>query len=91
MNGNNIMGVTLTRYSGDIDRVFIKHSLATKHRELSWYKLCRYMVTGGITRARFYYHGLTLITAWRSNYTHYYVWVEITFPFLNFNGATVEG
>ena len=28
--------------------------------------------------------------AWISNYTHYNVWDEITYPFLNFNGATVE-
>ena len=38
----------------------------------------------------FYLHGLTLIPAWISNYTHYNVWDEITYPFLNFNGATVE-
>ena len=25
-----------------------------------------------------------------SNYIHYTVWDEITYPFLNFNGATVE-
>ena len=42
------------------------------------------------TWARFYLHGLTLIPAWISNYTHYNVWDEITYPFLNFNGATVE-
>ena len=30
------------------------------------------------------------IPAWISNYTHYNVWDEITYPFLNFNGATVE-
>ena len=28
--------------------------------------------------------------AWISNYIHYNVWDEITYPFLNFNGATVE-
>ena len=33
---------------------------------------------------------LTLITAWISNYIHYKVWDEITYPFLNFNGCTVE-
>ena len=33
---------------------------------------------------------LTLIQARISNYTHYNVWDEITYPFLNFNGATVE-
>ena len=38
----------------------------------------------------FYKHGLTLIPAWISNYIHYNVWDEITYPFLNFNGATVE-
>ena len=38
----------------------------------------------------FYYHGLILIPAWISNHIHYKVWDEITYPFLNFNGATVE-
>ena len=38
----------------------------------------------------FYQHGFTLIPAWISNYIHYKVWGEITYPFLNFNGATVE-
>ena len=34
--------------------------------------------------------GLTLIPPWISNYIHYKVWGEINYPFLNFNGATVE-
>ena len=42
------------------------------------------------TWAPFHKHGLTLISAWISNYIHYNVWDEITNPFLNFNGATVE-
>ena len=42
------------------------------------------------TWAPFYLHGLTLISAWLSNYIHYKVWGEITYPFLNFNGAIVE-
>ena len=33
---------------------------------------------------------LHLIPAWISNYIHYNVWDEITYPFLNFSGATVE-
>ena len=33
---------------------------------------------------------INLIPAWISNYIHYNVWDEITYPFLNFNGATVE-
>ena len=38
----------------------------------------------------FYQHGLTLIPAWIINYIHCKVWDEITYPLLNFNGATVE-
>ena len=33
---------------------------------------------------------LILIPAWIGNYIHYEVWDEITYPFLNFNGATIE-
>ena len=38
----------------------------------------------------FYKHGLTLIPAWISNHMSSKVLDEITYPFLNFNGATVE-
>ena len=38
----------------------------------------------------FYWDDLTLISAWISNHIHYKVWGEITYPFPNFNGATVE-
>ena len=31
-----------------------------------------------------------LIPAWRSNNIHHELWDEITYPFSNFNGATVE-
>ena len=34
--------------------------------------------------------GLTLIPAWINSYIRYNVWNEITYPFLNFSGATVE-
>ena len=40
------------------------------------------------TRGHFYYQRLTLIPAWISNYIHYKLWGEITYPFLNFNGST---
>ena len=40
--------------------------------------------------APFSSHGLTSIPAWISNYIHYKQWHEITYPFLNFNGCTVE-
>ena len=34
--------------------------------------------------------GLTLIRAWISNYIYHEIWDEITYPFPNFNGTTVE-
>ena len=43
-----------------------------------------------ISMGPFYQHGLTLFLAWISNYTHYNVYDEIIYPFINFNGATVE-
>ena len=33
---------------------------------------------------------LTLIPAWIGNYIHSNVWDVIIYPFLNYNGATVE-
>ena len=41
-------------------------------------------------RGQFYQHGLTLIPAWISNHIYFELWDEITYPFLNFNGCTVE-
>ena len=38
----------------------------------------------------FYWQSLTLIPAWISKYMPGKGWSEITYPFLNFNGATVE-
>ena len=38
----------------------------------------------------FYEHGWTLIAPWINHYIHFNVWDAITYPFLNFNGATVE-
>ena len=43
-----------------------------------------------MTKAPFYYHDLTLISAWINNHMASKVWDEIAYPFLNFNGATVE-
>ena len=33
---------------------------------------------------------INLIPTWISSYIHYKVWGEIIYPFLNFNGATVD-
>ena len=37
-----------------------------------------------------FFHGSTLMTAWSDKYTHYKMWDEITYPFLNCNSCTVE-
>ena len=34
---------------------------------------------------------LTSVPTWISNYIHYIVWDEITYPFPDFNGVTIEG
>ena len=43
-----------------------------------------------MTRDPFYQRDLTLIQVWINNHTPSKVWDEITYPFPNFNGATVE-
>ena len=45
-----------------------------------------YFVLYGIYVASLHF---ALVLAWISNYIHYKVWDEITYPFLSFNGATV--
>ena len=42
------------------------------------------------TSSALYQEGLTLIPAWISNHLSSKMWDELTYPFLNFNGATVE-
>ena len=41
-------------------------------------------------RGAFCYHGLTSIPLWVSSYMHHKVRDEITYPFPNFNGTTIE-
>ena len=42
------------------------------------------------TTGVFYQYGITLISAWISNYIHDKMWDEITNPFPNLNNGTVE-
>ena len=51
---------------------------------------CRFANYKPDTSNSIYKHGLTLITAWISNHMPSNMWDEITYPFLNFNGCTVE-
>ena len=41
-------------------------------------------------RGPFYQHGVSVIPPWISDYIHYKVWDEFTYPFTNFTGATIE-
>ena len=59
-------------------------------KDLSWNFQNRRDIAQGTIWAPFYWHGLTLIPAWISNHLPGKVWDEITYPFLNFNGCTVE-
>ena len=45
---------------------------------------------GKISRGYFYWHGLTLIPAWISNHIPSKMWDEITYPFPNITGPTIE-
>ena len=42
------------------------------------------------SRGPFYQHGLTLISAWISNYISSKVWEEITYPFQNISRTPVD-
>ena len=53
---------------------------------LVWWNLW----TNNANCGTFYEHGLTLIPAWISNHMIGNVWGPIAYPFLNFNGCTVE-
>ena len=54
------------------------------------FALLYFVVISLVCRGPFYWCGLTWIPAWISNYIHYKVWDEITYPFPNFNSCTVE-
>ena len=61
------------------------HSL--KHHEQFIYN---YEVASGVvTSGPFHQHGLALMSAWITNHMHSKVWENITYPFTNFNSATI--
>ena len=51
---------------------------------------CNNTAMDNYTIGPFYQHTSTLIPAWISNYFHHKIWDETTYPFPNFNRATVE-
>ena len=60
------------------------HTSIFSIKELTWVK-----ALFAVTRGPFYWHGLTLIPTWISYHMSRKVWVEITYPFPNFNGCTI--
>ena len=56
-----------------------------EHINAAWKTFYMYWVLGPLLLTWF-----NLIPVWISNHIHYHVWDKITYPFLNFNGATVE-
>ena len=65
-------------------------SQVTNDMALNWYETNPSVSYNKMTRVPLYWYGLILIPAWINNHFHYEVWDDITYPFLNFNGATVE-
>ena len=61
------------------------HNLWTVRPEMN---LCILYKISIVPKGTFYQHILTLIPAWICNYALRKVWVEITNPFPNLNGAT---
>ena len=71
---------------------------ADGHREGTWgikpliiYPWRKTVLSPWLKRwCHFYWHDLTFIPAWITNHISGQVWDEITYPFPNFNAATVE-
>ena len=68
--------------------MMMNQALATLMLRLLWSFVSKMLTID--TWGPFYKHGLTLILAWISNHMPSKMWDEITYPFLNFNGCTVE-
>ena len=72
----------------------------TISRNISWHFECWYgnkvkymgsqLRIDTHSRGPLYKHGLTLIPLWIRNHIYSKVWDAIIYPFLNFNGCTVE-
>ena len=73
-------------FSQYILRIFVPSSKKLLHEPM----LTKIYVCKQSTRGPFDKHVLTLIPAWISNHMPCNVWDKITYPFLNFNGCTVE-
>ena len=76
-------------------REMLALTLVAKYRTQVWPLWLLFATKWGMSPSKdccgpFYQHCWTLIPAWISIYIHCKVWDEIAYPFLNFNGATIE-
>ena len=67
-----------------IDSKYLRSTMI-KRMERNFY-ISHFVFSAGL----FYWQELALISAWISNHIPNKLWNEITYPFPNFNGATVE-
>ena len=65
--------------------VRLANGAVAKQRVISKWCVMGYCFLGPLLLTWF-----NLIPTWMSNYIHFNVWDEITYPFLNFNSATIE-
>ena len=83
--GNYLWKERLATNGHNIPMIMFPSSLST---ELHWIHIMRSDISASIQKLR--YLEMHVIVIAESNHIHYKVWDEITYPFLNFNGATVE-
>ena len=76
-------------FNTSINDCFAETAVGTRRKaeQLSWYYTNAEMPD---IKGPFYYRGLNLIPAWMCNQMPSNVWDEITYPFRNFNGCSVE-
>ena len=67
--------------------MLLSHIISVGHI-VSYYDVCNLL--SYFFQVNFHWHGLTLMSAWICNGIHHKVWDEITYPFPNFNSATIE-
>ena len=76
---------SLNMLSSSTGRFFIHRSFDTPLCNIT-----RYYTQHGNDKSKMSLHMLTLISSWISNYILHKMWGEITYPYPNFNGCTVE-
>ena len=83
-------GMNIYIYCGPISQGIYGLMLLILYKKLLFMSIFFFYVRNFVMCGPFYWHGLILIPAWISDYIHYEIWDENSYPFLNFNSVTVE-